>query len=433
MTSTTAVAPSPVQRQKQTRKTLVGTGIGNALEWYDWQTYATFAPFFATQLFNSDDKVSAMLSALAIFAVGFVARPFGGLLFGWIADRRGRKFALTLAVGIASFGSLLIAVTPTFNSVGVLASAMLLGARLIQGLAHGGEMPSAQTYLTESAPKEKRGLWSSLIYFSGMLGILFATLLGAVLNMALSEEAMLAWGWRVPFFLGAILGVYALVMRARLHETEAFNKVELAVRRESIWPQVLKNKKQALQVIGLTVGFTVSFYVWGVTAPGYASTAFGMDRGQALWASVVGNVVFLIALPLWGMLSDRIGRRPVLMIGTFGAAVMFFPMMALLREQPWQLAASMSVMLLFLAACASIVPALYAELFPTRIRTVGTAIPYALCVAIFGGTAPYLQAWLSSIGVSVLFSVYAVLLLLVSTAVIAFTLKETKGKDLTEV
>lgn len=433
MTSTTAVAPSPVQRQKQTRKTLVGTGIGNALEWYDWQTYATFAPFFATQLFNSDDKVSAMLSALAIFAVGFVARPFGGLLFGWIADRRGRKFALTLAVGIASFGGLLIAVTPTFNSVGVLASAMLLGARLIQGLAHGGEMPSAQTYLTESAPKEKRGLWSSLIYFSGMLGILFATLLGAVLNMALSEEAMLAWGWRVPFFLGAILGVYALVMRARLHATEAFNKIELAVRRESIWPQVLKNKKQALQVIGLTVGFTVSFYVWGVTAPGYASTAFGMDRGQALWASVVGNVVFLIALPLWGMLSDRIGRRPVLMIGTFGAAVMFFPMMALLREQPWQLAASMSVMLLFLAACASIVPAVYAELFPTRIRTVGTAIPYALCVAIFGGTAPYLQAWLSSIGVSVLFSVYAVLLLLVSTAVIAFTLKETKGKDLTEV
>lgn len=433
MTSTTAVAPSPVQRTKQTRKTLVGTGIGNALEWYDWQTYATFAPFFATQLFSAEDKVSAMLSALAIFAVGFVARPFGGLLFGWLADRRGRKFALTLAVGIASFGSLLIAVTPTFDNVGVLASAMLLGARLIQGLAHGGEMPSAQTYLTESAPKEKRGLWSSLIYFSGMLGILFATLLGAVLNMMLSAEAMLAWGWRVPFFLGAILGVYALVMRARLHETEAFEKVGLAVRKESIWPQVLKNKKQALQVIGLTVGFTVSFYVWGVTAPGYASTAFGMDRGQALWASVVGNVVFLIALPLWGMLSDRIGRRPVLLIGAFGSAVMFFPMMALLREQPWQLAASMSVMLLFLAACASIVPAVYAELFPTRIRTVGTAIPYALCVAIFGGTAPYLQAWLTSIGVSVLFSVYAVLLLLVSTAVIAFTLKETKGKDLTEV
>ena len=421
----------PQTGRMSTAKTIVGTGIGNAVEWYDWAIYATFTPFIASQLFSKADPASAVLSTLAIFAVGFVARPFGGFLFGWIGDRVGRKVSMTLAVGLASLGSLLIGIAPTFASVGAFASLLLLVARLVQGLAHGGELPTSQTYLSEMAPTEHRGFWATLIYTSGTVGILFGTLLGAVLNMALSTEAMNAWGWRIPFLIGAAMGLYALVMRSRLHETEAFEGEATSQRRAPIWPQIVRYRKQALQVIGLTVGLTVIYYIWGVVAPSYATTALKIDRGEALWAGVVGNIVFIAALPVWGKLSDRIGRKKVLWAGAIGSAVFHFPMTWLLKDSAWQLAVSMSVMLVFIAASAAIVPAVYAELFPTSIRTVGVGVPYSICVAVFGGTAPYLQQWLgSSLGAPQVFNIYAVLLLVVSAAFV-FTIPETKGKDLT--
>ncbi|MCY0906630.1 MFS transporter [Arthrobacter sp. H14-L1] len=412
-------------------RTLLGTGIGNAVEWYDWAVYATFTPFLAGALFNPADKTSAVLSTLAIFAVGFVARPFGGFLFGWIGDRIGRKSSMTLAVGLASVGSLLIAVAPTYGAVGAFASLTLLLARLLQGLAHGGELPSSQTYLSEMAPKEKRGLWATLIYTSGTCGILFGTLLGAVMTLVLSKADMQAWGWRVPFAVGAAMGLYALYMRSRLHESEVFIDEDTNAKRAPIWPQIVRHRKQAAQVIGLTVGLTVVYYIWGVVAPSHAATDLGMDRGSALWASVIGNVVFIAVLPFWGRLSDRIGRKKVLWTGGIGAAVLHFPMTWLLKDQPWQLAVSMSVMLIFIAASAAIVPAVYAELFPTSIRTVGVGVPYSICVAVFGGTAPYLQSWLGSIHQAQMFNFYAVALLLIS-AVFVFTIPETMGKDLND-
>lgn len=427
----TATASLPTANRTSTRKTIIGTGIGNAVEWYDWAIYATFTPFIASQLFSKADPASAVLSTLAIFAVGFVARPFGGFLFGWIGDRIGRKASMTLAVGLASVGSLMIGIAPTFAAVGAWASFMLLVARLVQGLAHGGELPSSQTYLSEMAPKEHRGFWATLIYTSGTVGILFGTLLGAVLNMVLSTEVMNAWGWRIPFLVGAAMGLYALIMRSRLHETDVFAGEATAEKRAPIWPQIVRHRKQALQVIGLTVGLTVIYYIWGVVAPSYATTALKIDRGEALWAGVIGNIVFIAALPFWGKLSDRIGRKKVLWSGAIGAATMHFPMTALLKDSAWQLAVSMSVMLIFIAASAAIVPAVYAELFPTSIRTVGVGVPYSICVALFGGTAPYLQQWLgTSLQLPQLFNVYAVILLVISAACV-FTIPETKGKDLT--
>ena len=312
---TTIVDPQLASRAA-TRKTLLGTGIGNAVEWYDWAIYATFTPYIASQLFSKADPASAVLATLAIFAVGFVARPVGGFLFGWIGDRVGRKTSMTLAVGLASLGSLMIGVAPSFASIGFWASLMLLVARLIQGLAHGGELPSSQTYLSEVAPKEKRGLWATLIYTSGTVGILAGTLLGAILNMTLSAEAMNDWGWRVPFLVGAVMGLYALIMRSKLHETEAFEGETASEKRAAIWPQIVKHRKQALQVIGLTVGLTVIYYIWGVVAPSYAATTLKIDRGEALWASVVANIVFIAALPVLGQAvrPDRpqkgaLGRR----------------------------------------------------------------------------------------------------------------------------
>jgi MHS family alpha-ketoglutarate permease-like MFS transporter len=226
------------------------------------------------------------------------------------------------------------------------------------------------------------------------------------------------------------MGVYALFMRARLKETAAFEAESPKEKHEPMWPQIYKHRKQALQVIGLTVGGTVGYYIWGIVTPSYAASVLKMDRGDALWASIIASVLFIAALPFWGKLSDRIGRKPVLIMSSAGAALFHFPMTWLLQDSPWQLTVTMSVMLFFIAGGAAIVPAVYAELFPTKIRTIGVGVPYSIAVAAFGGTAPYLQAWLGSIGQANLFNVYAVVLLVISITFV-FTIPETKGKDLT--
>lgn len=432
MTPPSAHSSAPAQGRV---KTLTRIGIGNALEWFDWTIYAIFAGFFASQFFDATQPVSALLSTLAVFAVGFFARPFGGFVFGWIGDRKGRRTAMSMTVGTAAVGSIVIGAAPTYDQIGVGASLILLLARLSQGLAHGGELPSAQTYLSEVAPAPRRGLWSSFIYVSGTTGITIGTLLGAVLAMTLSADDMAAWGWRVPFLLGGVLGLYALVMRRTMAETEVFedNRVKHSVadpHRESVGAAIVRHRKQALQVIGVTVGLTVSYYAWAVAAPGFAMTR-GVDKADALWAGVVANLVFIAVLPAWGALSDRIGRKPVLLIGFIGLAAAIFPLNAALGDSPVQLGITMAIALILIAAPASIVPAVFAELFPTRIRTMGVGAAYAIAVAVFGGTVPYLQTWVAkNIGLGA-FNGYVVAALVVSAAAV-LTLPETRGRDLHE-
>lgn len=428
--------------RKRRVKTVVGTGLGNALEWFDWNIYATFAPFLAAQFFSTADSLSAILSTLAVFAIGFVARPLGGFLFGWIADRKGRRFAMSLSVGGASAGSFLIGIAPTYGMVGATASLILLIARLAQGLAHGGELPSAQTYISEAAPAERRGLWSSLIYVSGTMGLVAGTTIGAVMASLLTQDQMGAWGWRVPFLLGGILGLYALVMRRRMPETEAFRAAadrsglgeqgeqgKQVAGRTSMLRDIVGHRKQALQVIGMTLGVTVTYYAWAVSAPQYAISNRGLDPAGALWAGLAANAVFVAVLPLWGALSDRIGRKPVLLISVLGMAAVVLPLDSFVGAEAWQLSVAMAVVMVFLAAGGSILPAVYAELFPTRIRTVGVAVPYSVCIAAFGGTAPYLQTWIGAELGSAYFSGYMVVLLLISSVVIA-GLPETRGRSL---
>jgi MHS family alpha-ketoglutarate permease-like MFS transporter len=429
--SGTAIPPDD---RVMTRKSFAGTGIGNALEWYDWGIYSTLTAFIASHMFSKADPTSALLSTLAVFAVGFLARPVGGLLFGRIADRRGRKLSLMLSVGLASVGSLIIGVTPTFDQIGVWASLLLLAARLMQGLAHGGELPAAQTYLTEKAPAARRGLWSSWIYFSGTVGNLAGLLLAALLTTTLGKESMNDWGWRVPFLVGAVIGLYALVLRRSMTETEVFTEdVEERGAGQGLWASLGEHKKQAAQVIGMTMGATVIYYVWAINAPAYAQTTLKIDPTSALWAGVVGNVVFLVCLPFWGMLSDRIGRKPVLLTAMVGAAVLYIPMNALLKDSAWQLAVTMSIMLAVISAYSAIGPAVYAEMFPTHVRATGFGFPYSIAIALFGGTAPLIQAWMAehfqSTGV---FPFYAIALMVVSGVTI-LSLPETKGIDLHEV
>ncbi|MFE2507773.1 MFS transporter [Streptomyces naganishii] len=428
---------TPQVQETKTRadrlKTFTGVGLGNALEWFDWNIYAIFAPYLAAQFFSSSDQLSAVLSTLAVFAVGFAARPFGGFVFGWIADRRGRRFAMSLSVGGAATGSLLIGIAPAYGAVGALASLVLLLARLVQGLAHGGELPAAQTYIAETAPGRRRGLWASLIYVSGTVGIMAGTALGAVMATVLSSSRMEAWGWRVPFVLGGLFGLYALAMRLRMPETEAFEEESGKdvgdQDRPSMWRTLAEHRKQALQVVGMTVGLTVAYYAWAVSAPQYAISSRGLDPAGALWAGLAANVVFLVALPLWGALSDRIGRKPVLLVCSLGTVAVIFPLNSLVGRESWRLGLAMAIAMIFIAAGAAIVPAVYAELFPTRIRTIGVAVPYALCVAAFGGTAPYLQTWMGAELGGAYFTAYTAMLLLISSAAIV-TLPETRNRSM---
>ncbi|WP_217371181.1 MFS transporter [Streptomyces sioyaensis] len=419
---------------REQRRTLIGTGIGNALEWYDWHVYGIFAPFFAQQFFNPDNELSALLSTLAIFAVGFAMRPIGAFVFGRLADRKGRRLAMLLSIGMGSAGSLAIGLAPTYASIGAVASLILLLARLTQGMAHGGELPSSQTYLAETAPPERRGRWTSAIYVSGACGMLIATLLGAGLAALYGTEALEAWGWRVPFVIGGLLGVYALFLRRKLTETHAFNKERTsrsaAPQRPSVLRGMWQNRAAAGRVIGLTAGFTVTYQAWTTAAPTYAISVTKLDSTAVLLAEVVALLIFIVALPLCGSLSDRFGRRPNMLIFVLGMAVLAYPLLLLARAgRVWQLGLAMTIALLFTAMCASIAPAIFAELFPTNVRTTGTGVPYAIAVALFGGTTPYLQTWLASHHAQNYFTGYNIALLLIG-ALVVLTGPETRAKPL---
>ncbi|GMA38049.1 MFS transporter [Mobilicoccus caccae] len=377
--------------------------------------------------------MSAFLSTLAVFAVGFVARPLGGLMFGRVSDRLGRKRALAMTVALGSFASLIIAVAPPYVMVGVLAYVVLFVARVLQGLAHGGEQPAAQAYLAEAAPPERRGLWSTLIYFSGTIGANFGLVLATILSAVLGQADMSTWGWRIAFAIGAVGGLFALYMRSRMSETEEFERTEAVIARErpSLVREMWVHRRSAFQVIGMTVGLTVSYYLWVVAAAGYSIAVLKADPTATLIASVAANTLFLVWLPLWGILSDRIGRKPVMLIGIVGLFALCLPLSAMIDGDPVRLFLAMTIAQVFVAAPCAISPAIMCEIFPTRIRTIGVALPLSIAIAIFGGTSLYLQTYLTRAYGPQAFSYYVMALLLVS-AITVLTLPETRGRVLND-
>ncbi|TVT51592.1 MFS transporter [Amycolatopsis rhizosphaerae] len=424
MTETAQQTPPIVARRTPQ---LIGTALGHALEWYDWGIYAIFVPFFAGQFFPGGSQLSAVLSSLAVFAVGFVARPVGGFVFGWLADRIGRRTTMSATVATIAAASFAIGISPTYATVGAWASLILLLARVVQGLACGGELPSAQTYLSEIAPAGRRGRWSSLIYIASVFGNTVGVLLGLVLTLTLTTGEMRSFGWRIPFLLGGVLGLVAVYMRRKMAETETFT--EATAEKVRLWPEIVRHRRQAAQVVGLSVGFTVVYYSWVIAAPAYAIGSLHVSSSGALWAGVASSVLLMGVMPFWGGLSDRIGRKPVLLFSTLGSAAVLFPVQWFARDTAWHLFLGMALAAVFISAGVSILPAVYAEMFPTRIRAIGLAVPYSIAVAAFGGTAPYLQTWIGAQFGRSAYTGYVVLLLIVSGLVIA-TLPETRAKEL---
>ena len=382
-------------------KAIVIGSIGNLVEWYDFYAYAAFALYFAGAFFPNSDPVVQQLNAALLFAAGFLVRPLGGWLFGYLAAPHGRRGALMLSVALMCFGSLMIAVTPTYASIGILAPILLGAARILQGLSLGGEYGTSATYLTEMADQRHRGFYSSFQYVTLIGGQISALIVLMLLQKVfLTGDEIRAWGWRIPFFIGALLAVIALVMRRNLHETEAFEAARTIVKRTSSIRALLKFPREILLVVGLTAGGTAAFYTYTTYMQKFLKLSVGLSDDQTTLVTV-GSLIFGIILqPLYGALSDRIGRK-WLLIGFGVSGVLFtIPLLTTLQTAKGPLTAFLllAAAWMIVSGYTSINAVVKAELFPTNIRAIGVGLPYAVTVSIFGGTADSVALWLMSMG-----------------------------------
>ncbi|WP_374616733.1 MFS transporter [Frankia sp. AgKG'84/4] len=383
--------------------------VGNLIEWYDWYVYSAFAVYFSSEFFPKGDPTSQLLNTAAIFAVGFLMRPIGSLLMGRYADRHGRRAALTLSITVMAGGSLIIAITPSYDSIGVLAPIILVLARLLQGLSLGGEYGTSATYLSEMASSGRRGFYSSFQYVTLVAGQMVALGVQIILQQVLSESDMMSWGWRIPFVIGAMGALAVLWLRRTMDESEQFSKMGSESRESAGTVRALmKHPKAVLTVVGLTVGGTVAFYTYTTYLQKFMVNTVGLQKEVVSWINFIALLVFVVLQPLAGMLSDRIGRRPLLMsFGIFGT-VLTVPLFLIMENTKSPIGAFLLMMvgLIIVTGYTSINAIVKAELFPTEIRALGVGLPYALTVAVFGGTAEFIALWLKNIGVESLFYFY---------------------------
>ncbi|HEY0683616.1 MAG TPA: MFS transporter [Steroidobacter sp.] len=389
-------------------RAIFGGSVGNLIEWYDWYTYAAFAIYFAPSFFPKSNDTVQLLNTAAIFAVGFLMRPIGGWALGRYADRHGRKAALTLSVTLMCLGSLIIAITPTYETIGIAAPALLLLARLLQGFSVGGEYGTSATYMSEIATSGSRGFYSGILYVTLIMGQLLALAVLMVLQFfVLDAQQLEQWGWRIPFVIGAVAALAALYLRRNLVETDAFkNKKDTAEAGQLTL--LLRHPREVLIVIGLTMGGTLFFYTFTTYMQKFLVNTVGLTKGESTLVSTANLFIFMVIQPLMGAVSDRVGRRPMLIV--FGVLALFgtVPLLSALSQahDAWTAFFLIFIALTISSLYSSISAVVKAELFPVEIRALGVGLPYAITVSLFGGSAEMIALAFKNAGHESLFYWY---------------------------
>ena len=421
------------QSRLSSRKAVTAAVMGNLLEWYDFAIYGYLATIVARNFFPKGDEMTALLATFATFGVGFVVRPLGGILIGRLGDVRGRKAALMLTIFMMAFGTVLIGLIPTYDSIGLWAPALLVAARLVQGFAAGGEWGGSTAFIVEWAPEGKRGLYGSFQQSSLAAGLLLGSGIAALFSTALTPQDMESWGWRIPFLLGGILAPVGIYMRRNIDETPAFRKAQSQLtQKEAADTAAPSRLGLAGKAFGFTVLWTSSYYMMLTYMPTFTQQHVGLTRTEALWSNTLGLLVLVLVIPLAGALSDRIGRKPLLLACCLGFVLLSHLLFDTMVTQG-SLAVVMGVQVVFALMIASFSgpgPAAISEIFPTRLRATWMSVGYSLAVALFGGFAPFIATWLIARTGSPLSPTWYVIGAAVISTLVILRLPETAHKEL---
>jgi MHS family proline/betaine transporter-like MFS transporter len=407
------------------RRAIAAAAIGNLLEAYDFAVYGYFAVTLSRLFFPTGDATTSLLLTVATFGVGFVMRPLGAIVLGTLADRRGRKAALSVTILSMAAGTAVLGVAPTYAQIGAWAPALVVAARLVQGFSAGGEVGTATVFLAEHAPEGRRGFVASWQQAGQATALLLGSLLGAVLTAALTTEALESWGWRIPFLLGLLIGPVGFYLRSGTTEstefTEALKRTE--GRPRSVLADTLRRHPRGVATgFAITITWTVSTYFFLVYLPTYAQRELHVSAASALVATSVGLLVVVVLAPVFGAVSDRIGRRWLLLGAATVIVLLTYPAMALLRAVPsvWSLLVFQVVFAVPIAAFTGPAPAAMAEVCPPQVRSTSVSLGYNLAVTLFGGFAPFVATWLvAATGDALSPAWYVVVTCAASTALIA--------------
>lgn len=376
-------------------RSLLAAAVGNVVEWFDLTIYATFAVYFSPLFFPAQDATASLLATFVVFAVGFFVRPLGGWLLGAYADKHGRKPALTLTITLMAAPTFVIGISPTYETIGIAAPILLVAARMLQGFAAGGESGGAMAYLSEIAPPNRYGLYTSLWYTTVVVGILAASLLGYVLAQVLSPAALGDWGWRIPFLLGGAAGLLGIWVRSAMTETHVQPDAGSSQRPAGLRTLLADYPRETFRIIVLMAGAATAWYTFVSYMPTHLINSVGLSASETFGVHTLALAVFMVLLPAFGALSDRIGRRVLGLVFALGGAVLIVPLTMAFSDH-WLKSLAVDLALLTLTACMfSVLAAVMTEQFPSRMRAMGVGAPYNLATAIFGGTAPFLLTWLA--------------------------------------
>nr|WP_225751398.1 MFS transporter [Pseudoclavibacter sp. Marseille-Q3772] len=433
MTASTGLQVNKIVNQKNLRLSVFAGSIGVLVHWFDWAVYAYMATTISQVFFPEGDKTAGLLATFAVFAVSFFVRPLGAILFGRLGDRLGRKKTLTVVILAMAISTLILGLLPGYKIIGLAAPLLLIATRVVQGLAAGGEFGSAAAFLGEFSPAKRRGFGVSWLEFGSLLGFLLASLVVWLLGQMFTAEQIVDWAWRIPFLITVPLGVIGLYIRQKIEDTPEFEQLKSleTVSHAPVKEVFQRNSKEFFQTCGMEIFMNVTFYVVLVFLLTYQEVNLGVDPDRAALLSTLASTLGLIVVPIAGIVSDKIGRKPVLMFAAIALTVLSTPMFMLMNiGEDWAVLASTFGLAFMLAIVLGTHAVTVVELFPTRTRQSGLSIAYALTAALFAGTAPYILTWLLDTTGNLIVPGYFLTGVGVVGIITVLSIPETRGRSL---